>query len=129
MLSRHSTRLHWQHLRPAHGLVVVALLTPAACGDPFALPDGSFHGHYTFAFEASAFRPCGADASWWVSGDLDPVFAFFGPLPPGEAARAFVRWHGELSGKGRYGHLGAYERELTVTEVIEVRTPAPDDCH
>jgi hypothetical protein len=32
---------------------------------------------------------------------------------------------GSVTEVGSYGHLGAYSRELTVTDVIEVR-PLPD---
>jgi hypothetical protein len=34
---------------------------------------------------------------------------------------------GQLSGWGLHGHLGAYTRELSVTEVLEQRNLNPDE--
>ena len=115
-------------LTRAVALAVAAPFLVWGCRDPFALPDGSFQGHYSAGFEVSAFRPCGADESWWTSGDLQPVFDAMPDSVPVGYGTVFVHWRGDLSGKGQYGHLGSYERELTVTQVLEAREPAANDC-
>ena len=89
-------------------------------GSPFALPFGTFRGHYSFGFESNDFIPCGAPFSerWWVAGDVTRVYEMVGDLGPD--ARVYVRWHGDLSGKGSYGDEGL-ERQIRVTRVLEVQ--------
>ena len=41
----------------------------------------------------------------------------------------FVVWRGDLSARRASGHLGAYARELAVTELVQLRAAAPGDCH
>jgi hypothetical protein len=96
---------------------------------------GEFRGYYTSGFEVSSFVPCddagtggpGYGEGWWLSsqpesgfyerynqlsGDVNP--------PPGGYVTVFTVFRGTLSGPGSYGHLGAYAREVTVEEVLEM---------
>lgn len=41
---------------------------------------------------------------------------------------AYAEIIGVISNKGSYGHLGAYDRELQVNEVVEVRAASEGDC-
>lgn len=86
-------------------------------------PDGSaeYSGHYSVGFEVSEFVPCSSDESWWLVGTPE-LMSQVQSDEPGRAPTTpvFVRVRGELSGPGSYGHLGTYDRQLTVTEVLEV---------
>ncbi|MBL8548819.1 MAG: hypothetical protein JNJ73_02455 [Hyphomonadaceae bacterium] len=83
-----------------------------------------FKGVWDFHFETSAFAPEnggeGGQGPYWLSGEGDVWRALTAPFgatgrPWGEVA---VEIEGELSGPGRYGHMGAYTRELRVTRVF-----------
>jgi hypothetical protein len=92
---------------------------------------GEFRGHYTSGFEVASFVPCsdsqiGNDAGpWWMGSTAESGFydqyldVIGGPSAP-EYVTVFVVWRGAVSPPGEYGHLGAYTREATVQEVIEM---------
>jgi len=86
-------------------------------------------GRVTFGFEEAGFRPCNSDEQWWVVGDegvkLQEKWSDLG-LEWYQPGYAEVR--GDRSGLGEYGHLGAYQRELDVKEVREVRLLKDGEC-
>ena len=88
---------------------------------------GRFRGTYEFGSERSVFRPEGDRGKWWVTGNVDELRQRFVALSREESAEfngpVPVVLVGELSGKGEFGHLGAYKRELRVTQVVEVSRP------
>jgi hypothetical protein len=100
------------------GLVLSAGSTPAA-SSPLR-----FAGEWALHFETSAFTASDGGGPYWLSAgravweQLGAPFAAHGAGPWG---RAQIVVEGTLSAPGRYGHLGAYERELRVTRVIDVR--------
>lgn len=108
---------------------------------------GTFRGHYTVGFEASAFVPCASDA--WVLpsdslGDEPYLHRAWVTWPPAAARqvhwpdaprdrfgspRYYVKWRGTVTGPGNYGHLGVSPFEFRVDSVLIVRPPQPADCH
>jgi len=94
---------------------------------------GEFAGYYTNGFEVSAFVPCeesgatGSGEGWWLGADpginfyeqYSAIAASVNP-PAGGYVTVFVRFRGTASPPGNYGHLGAYSREVTVHEVLEM---------
>ena len=106
--------------------------------------DGTFKGYYTNAFETSAFVPCGSVESndlstgYWLSST--PASNFYErhraliaslatpgtPAPP--FSMVFVRFEGTLSPQGHYGHLSAFDHEVTVTKVIDMALPNETQC-
>jgi len=91
---------------------------------------GEFSGYYTSGFEVASFVPCpasaldAADGAWWLgsipeSNFYDKYLDVIGP-DAAEYVTVFVVWRGTVSPPGSYGHLGAYTREATVEEVIEM---------
>lgn len=106
----------------------------AACPIP-ANPSqgaGTFEGLYLQGFEVSAFTPCGkgapsSDTGYWVTGNAEfnqrynDLATTRGPNAFGPVV--YVKFTGLLSPLGRYGHLGAYKRGITVEAVsrMEVR--------
>lgn len=92
--------------------------------EPPPAPVARFKGTYVFGREQSEFRPEGSREKWWVTGSIDDLRKKFVSSSKG-ARQEFtgpvvVVVDGELSAEGEHGHLGIYERELRVTQVVEV---------
>ena len=110
-------------------IIVLSALGLIVCAHSGVASERVFSGRYTVGFETSQFVPCGKDEKWWVTGDLSAINAKMKTSPGGEMQTFFVRVMGSVTPPGRYGHLGAYKRKLTVARVIRVRASRPDDCH
>ena len=85
-------------------------------------------GLYAIGFEASILYPCDEQgAQWWLTPNTEFAEQYQTLWEPGEERAwlqgpyAFVRVNGELTGAGEYGHLGMFEREFTVTDVVDMR--------
>lgn len=88
-------------------------------------------GRVSFGFEEAGFRPCGSDEQWWIVGSDDNINELQQKwndlgLPWYEHGYAEVK--GERTSKGEYGHLGAYDRELDVKDILEVRLLKEGEC-
>jgi len=96
-------------------------------------------GHWTFRFEQSSFLPCPGFAAgmsdstiaWWantshVRSTLRSLVWRGGRLM--SDTTVFVAWFADVSPQGEYGHLGAYSREIGVTDIATLRPSEPDDC-
>ncbi len=110
---------------------VIMLLTSCflgACAGQARDHVDRFSGLFTFGFETSAFVSDDGLGPWWLSshGEVWPdVVAPIDAEGRGPWGQAHLVVEGVLSKPGRYGHLGAYSRELVVTRVIEAqRVPA-----
>ncbi len=96
----------------------------AACASSAPAAPQRFAGVWDWHFETSSFVTEDGRGPWWLSAEgaaweaLNAPFAAAGRGPWG---RLRVVVEGELSEPGQYGHLGAYERELRVTRVVEAR--------
>jgi hypothetical protein len=106
----------------------VALLALASCDRVSGPLEGDFRGVYVTGFEASAFRPCGWPAAWWLSGDLRPIFEVMPPADPGSPRAAYIHVRGARSGPGRYGHAGGAKYELVVREVLHASPDTVGKC-
>lgn len=92
----------------------------------------TYTGIYAEGLETMTFQADGEDETWAVAGG-DGVYALQAAAPYVYSAdggarapfrvRATIR--GDLSRAGRYGHLGFFPREITITEVLEA---APTDA-
>jgi hypothetical protein len=89
-----------------------------------------FRGHYVTAFEVSIFRPCNSSEEWWLSGNLERLYqpGVLLESPATHSSECYVELRGRLAGPGSYGHLGRYQRELVVTEVLAARPASPGNC-
>ncbi|GAM99263.1 hypothetical protein U91I_02909 [alpha proteobacterium U9-1i] len=99
------------------GLLAVSL---AACASTSAAPQ-RYSGVWDWHFETSSFRTDEGRGPYWLSGEgavWDQLNAPLQARGQGPWGRLRIVVEGELSEPGRYGHLGAYERELRVTRVI-----------
>jgi hypothetical protein len=115
--------------------LTLLFLTTLAC--QAILPDsrvnsGEFEGFYTSGFEVASFIPGemigdpNQGVGYWVNGTPELYEQYTalvqsrGSDPISGYIPVYVRFKGELSPPGNYGHLGAYEREVTVTELLEM---------
>jgi hypothetical protein len=119
---------------PCFGIAAYTLLTITGSDITIIPTEGEFSGYYTSGFEVSSFVPCGNPTAepgygvgYWLSSEPEAGFyeqyseisAQVSP-PPGGYVTVFTRFRGRLSPPGSYGHLGAYSREVTVVEVLEM---------
>ncbi len=119
--------------RPVRLLLTASVLAAPGCSllgsDGEA---GVFAGTFSHGFEVSAFEPCDEAETWWVSESegYRELFERYAEAvgPANEYAEAYVRIRGDLTGGGEYGHLGAYDREVSVEEVLEVRALTGEGC-
>lgn len=107
------------------------ILAALACQ---ALPatTSEFEGTYSSGFEVSSFVPCdysdeaGYGVGYWLTGTTEFYDQYYALVessgfdPSTGYLSVYVRFKGELSPSGDYGHLGMYEREITVTELLEM---------
>ena len=78
---------------------------------------GEFVGVVHQGFETSTIVPCGERDAWWVSG----VGLAFRDARMAGMHDVMMRVRATVTTEGRYGHVGAYGREIRVTEVLDVR--------
>ena len=113
-------------------LVCLSALLPLLAGcSLFGEEEGTFDGLVTFGFEVSGFSPCDREEGWSVTGPAaKELFGKYSEVVASgtEYVPAYARVRGELSRRGEYGHLGAYDREIEVREVLEVRPASPQEC-
>lgn len=100
--------------------------------------DAIVTGHYTTSFETSSLVPCDGDEQWWVEGpaleDVDNFLRTSRSLPtrvetdPLLDGTVFLKWRGDVSALGEYGHMGRYDRLFKAEILLEIRQPGESDC-
>ncbi len=98
-----------------------------------SLPSGEpqdYAGSFTYGFEVVSFKPCHRDEAWWLDGDaaaLTELRTRYAAITQTEQP-VHVRLRGLISERGVYGHMGGYQRQLYVQDILEVRAIQPGDC-
>ena len=106
------------------GCLMVLLLV--GCGAE-EVDDWVYDGFLAFGFETSSFVPCNSEENWWVIPNQQTSDGYTAvSQQPYQAV--FARLKGDVSESGMYGHLGQYDREFTVREVVEIRPAGAGDC-
>lgn len=109
-------------------LLFLTFLAASGCISAISGPDTRrLSGFYTWGFEVSAFQECGNDESWWVGMDAG-LGQRHREIGTRQYQPIFVVVDGEVSGRGQYGHLGAYDRQIDVTHLLEAREVRQEDC-
>jgi hypothetical protein len=108
--------------------LLVALAT-AGCTSPTLDRSREYTGSYRSGFEASSFHPRGVKERWWLTGSVPCHGLNVGPDVDGFPAADWVHLsvRGTISEKGHYGHLGGYDRKLTVQRVLSCRSLLPGE--
>lgn len=82
------------------------------------------------------FEPCDGAGKWWFAiKDTKERKRLFEAISQqgnlGWGGEFYIELHGTVSEKGRYGHLGAYEREINVQKIIRIERDmeaSSDNC-
>jgi len=89
-----------------------------------------YAGTFRYGFEVISFKPCNSDEVWWLNGDAAPMIelrtryeALTKKMEP-----IHVQLRGLSSERGIYGHMGGYQREFYLQDVLEVRAIQAGDC-
>ena len=105
--------------------------------------DNVQRGLFSEGFEMASFEPCGQQERWWLQsfgGEEDPFWAEVWRLRDVYIAENniksagyvspvyYVEGRGTLSQKGQYGHMGWYQRQFFLTEVVEIRVATAEDA-
>ena len=87
-------------------------------------------GTVSFGFEESAFRPCDRKEQWWIVGGdvVADLQSKYNDLGVSWYEPVYARLKGDAGSRGEFGHLGAYQREFKVLEILEMRLLKPDEC-
>jgi hypothetical protein len=105
-------------------LLLVSLLLTAGCTRSISWPSsGVYTGYYTHGYEPSRFVPANTKEKWSLAGAFPcrELFTSDGRVVRLDNPAIYIETRGTLSPNGKYGHLGAYSRELTVSEVLTCR--------
>ena len=120
---------------------------------PKYLPEEEFRGFFEFSFEVSSFVPCGSSEptgygqGYWIDYDWQSEFftrySKLASIPNAEPAQGgapgqvvYVEFigmqvnpeYGTLMQGGEYGHMGQYEGEIIVIELIEMSLQKEQQC-
>ncbi len=113
-------------------LILAALACQTLSGGDTKQNANDFEGFFTSGFEVSSFVPCGmsGDAGYgegyWLTGipevyqQYQALAAESGHNPGTGYLTVYIRFEGERSPEGYYGHLGAYSHEVQATKLLEM---------
>lgn len=88
-------------------------------------------GHYVWGAEVNVFSPCGSGLEYWVDAappilhTLREQYAALG-LPPYQAV--FIEVRGEIGPVLDCGFCEDYDGSFQVEELIQMRSPGPEEC-
>jgi hypothetical protein len=107
---------------------LLLIVTAAGCSRSHDVAE-PYDGYYRSGFESSSFHPDGVREQWWLKGTITCSGLNVGPDIQGFPASNWVRLsvQGTLSDVGAYGHMGAYQRELSVQQVLSCRSLRPGE--
>ena len=116
-------------MRQGIGAALAACVLLLACSSNSTEPDGleRFEGFYAHGFEVESFQACDSAEDWWVV-DGAGLQEEHRQLGAEQYAPIWAVVRGRLSEPGSYGHLGAYDRELSVEEVLAVAPASGARC-
>jgi hypothetical protein len=111
--------------------------TPTPTSPPLTSPTATlggepkdYTGTFRYGFEVISFKPCNSDEVWWLNGDAAAMTdlrtryeALTQKMEP-----VHVQLRGLSSERGIYGHMGGYQREFYLQDVLEVRAKKAGDC-
>lgn len=111
-------------------LLPVDLAYKPSTPEPPRYTPGTFRGVYRFGPERSEFIANDSRERWWLDGNIDDLRRRMVRPSAEEPAElqspVALVVEGELSERGRYGHMDGYQRELRVTRIVEVKQMPAD---
>jgi len=109
-------------------MILAATLVASGCTASVSGPEsGRYTGLYSQGFEVDSFQPCGSRESWWVT-DGEELRRRYRAIATAQYQQVYVELRGTIGPEGKYGHMGAHTRELSVQEVLTIREARQTDC-
>ncbi|HLL84291.1 MAG TPA: hypothetical protein VK420_16630 [Longimicrobium sp.] len=108
-------------------LLMVALVLAAGCRGSTIAEEVVVSGRLSLGFETTSFRPCQSTENW-LPVMTPQMHARYDSIAGAMYEPVFARFRGSVGPRGRYGHMGANDRELYVGELLEMRKTAELDC-
>jgi|GEM_PF-1800896 len=112
----------------AQSAACFVFLIVMGCGPQRAAP---IEGYYRYGFEQSAFYPVEGGVPFWLEAEgasWDQIHAFYVDGPGrGGGMTLHLTVEGDLQSGGGYGHLGAFETRLVVTNILVVEAISDDE--
>jgi len=101
--------------------------------------DADFFGFVLLGREVTAFAPCGRREISWLAPALGATGLELLKLRerqtcnqdaalPGCSRWLYVEMNGEQRAGGRYGHMGRYQNEISITKLFYASTISPPGC-
>jgi hypothetical protein len=106
-------------------LLALTLMT-AACATGPSDDSREFQGIFSHGFEADVFKPCGSPEQWWATLPSEAIAQYNEMVEPYQPV--MVRVRGTISERGPSGHLGRYDRYLTVDTVLVMQPAGNARC-
>lgn len=111
--------------RPLIAAVLLTIVT-AACVTGPSDDVRQFQGIFSHGFEADVFKPCGSAEQWWAVLPSDAIAKYNEMVEPYQPV--MVRVRGTISERGPSGHLGRYDRYITVDSVLMMQPAGAARC-
>lgn len=111
--------------------LVTVLLALVSCAASTADCDQVWRGIYVHGAEVETLRPCGSDTTYWVDYGFAGLplkeFHLQHTSEPYEAI--YVEFRGHLLYEETDGFAASYDGLIRVSEVLELSSKIPPDCH
>lgn len=109
--------------------LVIALVLAAGCGDATGSRERRVEvdGRLLIGWETNSFRPCGSEEDWLPYITPEMYAEYQRATGPGFKP-AYARFRGTVGPRGKFGIYGVNDRELHVTELVEVYPVTERDC-
>ena len=112
--------------RSVLSFIVLPAIAAGACATSRFAESGEYQGIFSHGFEADVFAPCGSRERWWAVLPSDAVEKYNEMVEPYEPV--MVRVRGTISERGPSGHLGRYDRYITVDSVLIMEPAGAPRC-
>lgn len=108
-------------------LLVVALVLAAGCRETTIEEEVAVSGRLSLGFETTSFRPCQSTENW-LPVMTQEMRARYDSLAGAMYVPVYARFRGSVGPRGRYGHMGANDREFHISGLVEMRDTTERDC-
>ena len=106
--------------------ILSVTVTAGACATGRSDESREYQGIFSHGFEADVFKPCGSGEQWWATLPSDAIAKYNDMVEPYQPV--MVRVRGTISERGPSGHLGRYDRYITVDSVLIMQAAGVARC-
>jgi hypothetical protein len=113
-------------MRSSIRALALLAIVAAACATARSDEVREYQGIFSHGFEADVFKPCGSAEQWWAVLPSDAIAKYDEMVEPYQPV--MVRVRGTISDRGPSGHLGRYDRYMTVDSVLMMQPAGAARC-